>query len=73
MQCNARLFECSGKLFFLVFFHFLLLFVTFFTTCNFCKLLFTVESGKVSYFNLFFDNSGGGGVPLFIYFDFFYY
>jgi hypothetical protein len=29
------------------FFHFLLLFVTFFTARNFCKLLFPVESGKV--------------------------
>jgi hypothetical protein len=51
--------------------HLLLLFVTFFTTCNFCKLFFIVEGGKVSCFNLFFDCSGGRGAPLFIYFDFF--
>jgi hypothetical protein len=31
-------------------FHFLLLFVTFFTGCKFCKLLFTPERGKVCYF-----------------------
>jgi hypothetical protein len=48
-------------------------FVTFFTTCNFCKLLFTVEGGKVSCFNLFSDYLRGQGVPLFIYFNFFYY
>jgi hypothetical protein len=35
-------------------FHFLLLLVTFFTTCNFCKLLFNVERGKVRYFLLLF-------------------
>ncbi len=29
--------------FFFDLFHFLLFFVTFFTACNFCKLLFTVE------------------------------
>jgi hypothetical protein len=29
--------------FFFDFFHFLLLFVTFFTACNFCKLLFIIE------------------------------
>jgi hypothetical protein len=30
----------------------LLLLVIFFTICNFCKLLFTVERGKVCYFLL---------------------
>jgi predicted enzyme related to lactoylglutathione lyase len=30
---------------FVDFFHFLLLFVTFFIACNFYKLLFTVETG----------------------------
>jgi hypothetical protein len=39
---------------FIDFFHFLLLFVIFFTTRNVCKLLFTVERGKVCYFLLFF-------------------
>jgi hypothetical protein len=51
---------------------FLGLFVTFFTTCNFCELFFTVRGGQVSCFDLFFDCLGGGGVHLFIYFDFFY-
>jgi hypothetical protein len=40
--------------------HLLLLFVTFFTTCNFCKLLFTIEGGKVSCFNFFFIVQGEG-------------
>jgi hypothetical protein len=31
------------------------------TSCNFCNLLFTIEGGKVSCFNLYFDCSGGGG------------
>jgi hypothetical protein len=35
-------------------FHFLLLLVTFFTGCKFCKLLFTSERGKVCYFLLLF-------------------
>jgi len=36
------------------FFHFLLLFVTFFTARNFYKLLFPTERGKVCYFCYFF-------------------
>jgi len=48
-QCRAVLEECRA-----VFVDFLLLFVTFCTICNFCKLLFTVERGKVCYFLLFF-------------------
>ncbi len=35
---------------FVDFFHFLLLFVTFFTARKFWKLLFTVERGEVCYF-----------------------
>jgi len=47
----------------------LLLFVTFFTICNFCNLLFTVERGKVCYFftaynfhKLFFTIEKGHGL-----------
>jgi hypothetical protein len=40
-------------------FHFLLLLVTFFTGCKFCKLLFTVERGKVRYFLLLFTIEKG--------------
>ncbi len=39
---------------FVDFFHFLLLLVTFFTGCKFCKLLFITERGKVCYFLLLF-------------------
>jgi hypothetical protein len=48
------------------FFSFFVTFYYFFTTCNFCKSLFTIQGGKVSCFNLFFDCSGGGGCT-FIY------
>ncbi len=40
-------------------FHFLLLLVTFFTGCKFCKLLFIVERGKVRYFLLLFTIEKG--------------
>ncbi len=50
-------------------FHFLLLFVTFFTGRKFCKLLFTGEKGKVCYFfiacnfdKLFFTVEKGQGL-----------
>jgi hypothetical protein len=39
---------------FVDFFHFLLLFVTYFTARKFCKLLFIAERGKVCYFLLLF-------------------
>ncbi len=51
-QCRAVFVQCRAL--FVDLFHFLLLFVTFFITCNFCKLLFTVERGKVRYFLLLF-------------------
>jgi len=44
----------SGGLFLLTSFHFLLLFVTFFITCNFCKLLFYCSRFIVYYFLLLF-------------------
>ncbi len=37
------------------------------------SLHFTIQGGKVSCFSFFLNCSKGGGVPLFIYFDFFYY
>jgi len=43
-------FSIMPGFFFSFFFHFLLLFVIFFITYNFCKLLFTVQRGKVSCF-----------------------
>ncbi len=49
--------------FFLILFHFWLLF---FTTLNFSKLFLTIQGGKV-------NCSRGGGAPLFIYLHFFYY
>ncbi len=61
--CSGRLFECRGRLFLLTLFSFFAIFCYFFIVCNFCKLLFTVEGGKVCCFNLFFDCSGGGGAP----------
>ncbi len=50
--CRAFLGECRAV--FVDLFHFLLLFVTFFTGRKFCKLLFTGERGKVCYFLLLF-------------------
>jgi hypothetical protein len=50
LQCRAFLGECRAV--FVDLFHFLLLLVTFFTGCKFCKLLFTGERGKVCYFLL---------------------
>ncbi len=44
-------------------FHFSLIFVTFFTACNFHKLLFTVEKGQGNCFISFIHCSGGRGVP----------
>ncbi len=46
----------------------MLLFVTFFTVCNFLKLLFTVEKGQRNCFISYIHCSGGRGVPLYIYF-----
>ncbi len=48
--CSGRLFLRIGRLFLLTFFTF----VTFFTTRNFYKLLFTTKRGKVCYFLLLF-------------------
>jgi len=39
------------------------LFVTFFTPCNFHKLLFIVEKGQGNCFIIFIHCSGGRGVP----------
>jgi hypothetical protein len=47
----AVLTRCPAVFFF---FHFLLLFVSFFIICDFSNLLFTIERGKVCYFLLFF-------------------
>ncbi len=55
-------------------FHFLLLFVTFFTSCNFCNLLFIVEGGrgvvKIFFFKLIFNVEGVGGGWSLIFFLF---
>ncbi len=51
---SGGLFEHTRGLFLLTSFHFLLLFVTFFTTCNFCKLFFYCSRFTVCYFLLFF-------------------
>ncbi len=55
-QCRAVFAQC--RVLFVGLFHFLLFLVTFFTTYNFCKLLFTVERGKVRYFLLLFFIAG---------------
>ncbi len=47
--------------------HCLLLFVTFFTACNFHKLLFIAERGQGNCFIIFIHCSGGGGAPWFFF------
>jgi hypothetical protein len=49
--CGAILVRCGA--FFVDFFHFLLLFVTFFIVRKFYKFLLSVERGKVCYFCYF--------------------
>jgi hypothetical protein len=44
--------------------HCLLLFVIYFTACNFHKLRFTIERGQGNWFIIFMHCLGGGGVPI---------
>jgi len=68
-SCLIIVASCFRVLFF-TFCYFLLPFLLLVTFVNYFLLL---KGSKVSYFNLFFDCSRGGGAPLFIYLDFLYY